>query len=1248
MKRDLESAQSRKAAGLRSGKPQFINTSHKPDKNKAYPSDLSAEISSFSPHKVSQRHFLSPQSINSFDIDLFNDSFKEKPTSQETKIRMLELTIDQNRVAYENEKKVMSEYIELLKRKLQVLTNEDGKTSENTYDLTSDNLKLRAEITKLNSVISDKEIRVRTLCEEIQAKNLEIMQMSKKISSMENLQQNLVSESEKMLISKSHDDLQIKLKLENISLMEQLAERNKEMQLLKAEKKQYELDTKAISYKQLTVDLKEKIIKNLEKYEREFAKVREWVERIDNRLALSTKSIRFLQNNTLTETCKNKSVEKDLTDKIENLTKTIISRDETINTQSETISSLNEKILTLNTKLSEKIQTYQKILSEEHSKIDKLKEEVFESSIALDGQKSRFEEIIKQKDQDITILVAKGEEDIKKLDDQISSLKISLLELSKENFRLNKELVKKENDYQAIFEEANITDEKICQLENENKVLEMQVSDFEKKHEAVYKDVINNKKILEEKEKLLNKLEADLSEKTRNFKEVNDKLLNKKIKSKEMKEFSEEREKSLQGYTLKIESQMVELVEKESMIVILQDNIDEMKNKIKDLEETVERVSNKAEEEFKCQKNNYDFELKEKARVVENQKRNIQQLEEDMEKCSNDLNEAKDSLAKKEKDINDLLENSIIQKNFEVEECRKSHMVIISEKETEIENLKEALASAEKLYKYQIESLQKSLAEAESYKKTSSKDKEKLSLDLIQSLKEQYNEEILTLRENLKKTEQNYQAEIFRLEGQFSIKLDKMKQEENLKCCKLNMEKGVLDKEIQLKNEKIEEMILEIEGIKEELSNTQTENNANIEVVKKLYDNLLNKIEAHLQNTWEDLKNKEFPKSDVEISDPSHANIAKEIFQYIHGLDSAIKYLENELDILRLFETQIIEKRSETEELEKRIKVLLNENAQIKHQDEKNKKILERKNTNMEKQSNKLDEMYTKITDYENKIFKKKEKSKEKKDKIFKLRADNEELMKKIEDYEKIVKELDEGIALNEEKRKEVEDSLQKQINLAKSEIKRLASLDKANQEELQSLQEKTSQMEETIVILENDVNIRKEENDSMKKHISELEEKERAAYAEEIKQYKLQTKELERSLQALTSKITDLQQQKEKDDGIIKKLRDNKAQQNYATTIKNLEDQLKDKENECLSLQKTNETLQQGSVKLISVKDGIQNMFKEIQEHEQMFKELRELNIHTFEGRQVLKNLRDKSEVQENNSRALFEMITELIESLR
>ncbi|OMJ73897.1 hypothetical protein SteCoe_27314 [Stentor coeruleus] len=1112
---------------------------------------------------------------------------------------MLELAIEQNRLTYEKEKKVQNEYIELLKRKLFVLTSDDGQVHEDTCELTNDNLKLKGEVAKLNSVISDKESKIITLQDEIQTKSLDILQLTKKVNLLENLQQNFVSENEKMPNVKFQDDLQIKLKLENINLMEQITEKNKEIQMMRNEKKNVDLDIKTLSYKHLTIEIKDKVLKSLEKYEKEFCKVKDQVERIDSRLELSTKSIRFLQNNSLNENCKTKALEKEMNEKSENFFKTLSTRNEILNNQAEVITNLEEKISELHSKIA---------LKEE--KIDILSEKIYKYKMNKDGHKSKFDDILSQKDKEIAFFKSRVNKDSKFQEEKIISLETSLLEMSKENLKLNIEI--------------------------------------------------------EEKVKFLKFQEVAMGEQKKNIEDLNEKMRKNKFKLKKLLEINKEGEKNNQKSLQIIEKRKAELFEKESLVCILKEKNDGLTKKLKDLEDSAQKVNYKVVEEIKHQKQLSEIEVEEKSKVVESQKKIIDELEDTIQKCNNELIRIKEELEKKADIDANILENAISEKNMEIgeyknaltstiyeknldiEKIKKKFIEIIDEKDKEIYMLKETQLSMNIQHNNEMETLKNSLAEAESKTKNSLKSKEKLNLDLIQSLKDQYNEEVIVLREKLKKSEQNYQIEMSRLENQYNSKFDSLKKEENAKVYQIKLEKSTFEKELHEKDQEIKELSNQVENLKIDMQNAENRKIKDTDNMKKLYEGLIDKIKNKLKKVWTQVKNKEIPKKRIETNEKSYENIIKDSLQYIDNLESALKYTEEEFDKVNNIKKQLNDKILQVEELENRIKNLINENASIRLQDEKNKMVIERKNTNMEKQISRIDEFNTKITEYKNKLTEKKEKSKDRGIKISELLKENEELMKKIEGYESIIKELDEGIAVSEQRKKEAQDMLQDEADKAKAEVKKLLLLDEKNKNDIKTLKTTNTQIEVKIPILEKENQGLKEENSRVKKSVLELEELNKRINDKDVKQYQSQINDLNKNIKELTDKIKDLQQQIDKNQEIIKELKENAQKEISPELVKSLETQLKDKENHCLNLQKSIDVLQKGTEKLVSAKENINTILIEVREHEQMFKDLRTLNIHTFEGRQLLKNLREKSEEQERSSTELASLIIEIIESLR
>ncbi|OMJ92173.1 hypothetical protein SteCoe_5165 [Stentor coeruleus] len=1293
MKRNLDIIQNKIPTSIRSPNSKTINTSYQPQKFKPNPLDLSGELSSFCPPKIGQRAFLSPQSVNSFDIDFFNDSFKEKPSSQESKIRMLESTIEQNRLAYEKEKKVQNEYIELLKRKLFVLTSDDGQVREDTCELTNDNLKLRGEVSKLNSIISDKDSKIITLQEEVQTKSLDILQLTKKLNLLENFKHNLVSENEKISISKSQDDQQIKLKLENINLMEQITEKNKEIQILRNEKKKIELDTKAFSYKQLIIELKDKVHKSLEKYEKEFYKVKDQVERIDSRLALSTKNIRFLQSSSLTDNCKTKALEKEMNEKSESFFKTLSTRNEILNNQAEVITNLEEKINELHNQIASK-----------EEKIDILSEEIYEYKMNNDGHKSKFDEILSQKDKEITFLKSRVNNDSKFQEDKIISLEASLLEMSKENLKLNIEMEEKVkllklqdaniNEKSRIIDDFN---EKMRKSKSKLKKLLEINKEGEKNNQRSLQIIENLKAEISEKESLIYVLQEKndgLDKKLRDLQEKNDGLV-KKIR--DLEEKNDGMIKKLRDLEEKNDGLVKKLRDSE-------EKNDGLIKKLRDSEDSAQKMNHKVIEEIKHQKQMSEIEVKDKSNVIERQKKIINELEDTIQKCTNELTGIKEELAKKATIDANILQNAISEKNIEIEEyknalnstiseknldiekIKKEHVEIIEEKDKEIEEYKNALNSTiyeknldiEKIKKEhveiieekdkeinllkeeqssiniqhinEIETLKKTLVDVESEFKTkkSLKNKEKINLDLINSLKEQYNDEVIALREKLKKSDQNYQIEMSRIESQYNNKLDNLRQEENAKFYQIKLEKSTLEKEVDNKDQEIKELSNQIKNLKIDIQNAEAQKVKDVDNMKKNYEGLIEKIKNKLKNVWTQVRNKDFPRGDLEINEKNYENIIKESLQHICNLESAIKYLEEEFDKVNNIKSQQNDKILQIEDLENRIKNLINENAIMRLQYEKNKNIIERKNTNMEEQNSKIDELNSEITEYKIKYAEKKEESKDRGIKITELLKENEELMKKIEGYESIIKELDEGIALSEQRKKEVQDSLENEANKAKAEVKKLIILDEKNKNDIKTLKATNTQIEAKISILEKENKILKEENSHVKKRLLDSEELNKQINDKNITQYQSQINNLNKIINEHKEKIKILQQEIDKNQEIIKELKESAQKEINSELVKSLETQLKDKESECLNLQKSIDAQQKGTEKLISAKENINAILIEVKEHEQMFKDLRTLNIHTFEGRQLLKSLREKSEEQERSSTELAALITEIIESLR
>ena len=100
-----------------------------------------------------------------------------------------------------------------------------------------------------------------------------------------------------------------------------------------------------------------------------------------------------------------------------------------------------------------------------------------------------------------------------------------------------------------------------------------------------------------------------------------------------------------------------------------------------------------------------------------------------------------------------------------------------------------------------------------------------------------------------------------------------------------------------------------------------------------------------------------------------------------------------------------------------------------------------------------------------------------------------------------------------------------------------------------------------------------------------------------------------------------------EADINTISKLKENNFQRQNTNSLRNLESRLKEKDSEINELYQENENLRTNIERYKELEHIFQTMFEKVTENESMLAALINLNVNSYEGRQTLKTIMEKSE---------------------
>ena len=203
------------------------------NEKKTYPPEASSDdLRQQSPTRNAQRQFFSPQAMNYANISLSSRNLNEKnlQNTSSSKMKQLEIIIQENKKNFENEKKLLHDYINILKRKLSILTKDFIPQLGDTLDIDPKNASIQTlnEISKLKSIIDQKEAKIIENKDQIFQRDKEINYLLNKIQELEKICEETKKDNE-LGISKAQEDIYLKLRLENIKLKEEITEKNKKI-----------------------------------------------------------------------------------------------------------------------------------------------------------------------------------------------------------------------------------------------------------------------------------------------------------------------------------------------------------------------------------------------------------------------------------------------------------------------------------------------------------------------------------------------------------------------------------------------------------------------------------------------------------------------------------------------------------------------------------------------------------------------------------------------------------------------------------------------------------------------------------------------------------------------------------------------------------------------------------------------------------------------------------------------------------
>lgn len=1103
-------------------------------RGKGAPFDISiTDMSISSPGTQKQTTLISPRSVNSFDMDLFSEISPDKANDSKKKIKNLEKNIENQRLAHLREKKIMQDYNELLKFRL-------SQSRQDTLEFDDDDIG-KSELEKVKKELGYREGQILRFEKVLQEKDREIAYLVGK-STEENNENSVV---------KAKDDQLVKLRLENISLIEEIAGKNNETLYLEKELKKKEEDREVFSNKTLANELKKLVLMKSNGLESDFFKILDKIERIDARLEVNSKGLRFLQGVVLTDSCKSKVLEKELQEKCENFVKTINSRNDIIENKIVEICMLEKKV--------------------KQGEIDR-------DVLAFEMQKE-----IDRKNMEVSELKAKLNAENRKNEEKILNLENKLVKtqetLEKVHSQSGKDLLKMGNEIEALANERNL---KIKEKNDDIAVCELQISEMQEKNEKLVKEIGENEKFIEN-------MQETISEYYEKVSKLENKLLRYKEKFGKVRGINIDLEKEVatQGVQLEIQCEEMEKFAK----------------KVKRLEKVIE------------------------------------DKERELEKRSGVLKNMENSMVALEKQLCEGFEKRIIEKNEEIRSLEGKIEIMQLEKSEEIIEInKEHEVKFEKIQNY-IEELQtmqkKDLSEVTNENMSIKNYAE--GLEIMENELKAIEKLLLLINSNVQNiTLEDFKADNLELTENYSFfnsnsTLIRIKQElhKNFQFISTSLLESVKNKEeVQRNNSEIKQKALEIQKKNSEIQQKELEIKTKDSEIQQKNSEILKK-ESEIQQ-----KNSEIELKEIEI---------QKVCSEIQQKDLEIKQKNSEIQQKDL---KIQKANSEILQIDQRISEIQEKSSEIKKKDSELKQKdleiqklnseLKKKDSEIQNKDSKLTKLHQENLNFSNIIESTKKHNSEKASKseseIKNLTIQNQNLAtstskaeKKVEDLQKTLKFLSQNWA-------ETEKALQQELQTAKDQIKN---------DQTSALLSKISEIESKLVeSSEKELNLRKELEILTKNHEIEIESLQKPDESELI--------QLKQDLLDSEIKMLGYEKQFALDQNLIKKLKENNLQRQNTLTIKSLESKLDEKDAEIEDIYKENEKFRKDLEGYKEVQIAFKTVFEKITENENMLSSLVNLNVNSYEGRQTLKGIIEKSELHISELQGLKLLISEVFKSLR
>ena len=1092
--------------------------------------DLSYSSLSLSPNPVSVKGFFSPQSINSLDLSSFPD--RQKPVSSVPYTQSSVRRLNFNNKAEDKEKKYMQEYIDVLKNRIKILTS-----SPNTQVFINDEelLKLRITNSKLELELEDQQRRILALQEENTQQSEENLKIFEKIRGLENRSEEIIEKNEGFRSFAVNEDAFIKLKLEKVEMIEKMSEMKKEILHLREKTKIRHNEALIFSVKNVKSQFEDQASKAEEYFEKELEKIRMQTDRLETRLDLSRRTVRFLQQNSLKENFKNKNLEKEIQEKSENFSKIITSRSQLLEGQSEKLSSYEQELRSLKTSLQSK-----------QDKIEKLNEENFQNSLTIEEQKAQFSRISDNKNSEIESLkqsIEQLKENSLKTEEKTRSFDEVVLEKNKEILRLSGIIDGQRHELLLKNEEIEMKIHKVKSLEADTKVFEVRIMHLEDQMRDFIKEKSQVQQTLDEKDKIISELKSSFLDQSRKLSESSVTVTKTKEKLQNALNLLKDKEKDLEKSGKFLETCQEQLTKKKGRIEVLE-------KKLKDAElvllQEKQKISVLRSEEDQFKENQIKALTENFEKIVEKKEKLIQSLNEKLAESEFEVEKMKGEVEGsgnyREEELEKLLERVEGEKrNLEKEVLDRDQVIKRLEDENELlsENIEKAKAEAE-VIRHEKDMLIKDLRIV-----STEKSELTIKLDEIQGLAKQKSLKIENLNKDLQALTHSKAALETKLAKHQAEHTQENTELENL-IKKLNSELEAKEKDLSEINQLKPQFNTEISQLKSKISESEKTYLHQISLKEDSY----NSEKQRLGNLIKSLENK---INQIEIE-----NQVKEE-RFSNEKKKILSELETERNLNQSFIIKLEGLNKNKEELEENLRLLIKVQEQLEKETqdhEKTKNFLEVTLEKLEQGT----ENYTQASQLFAQIKAKMEENLEKSE------ENNEKLSKDLESVQKINKALETSlqklkidmknsellqISL-EETIKSYEDSnsmLQSKLDdteLNNADLeKRLSDLQQTFKDQESTV---SSHLNQAILLLTKQLNIKPPDLEARSElsikalYIISLSEKlessltQSAKTSETIKEKDLKIKELNKSLTLLNQELNVLKQNVEKNKKIIEK----------------------------------------------------------------------------------------------------------------